>query len=150
MGVISDKDKQFIKDLFGKTMAADVTVVCFTQHDSPLSVPSTECMYCKETRELLEEVSELSDKIKLEVHDFVGEADLAREYGVERIPATVLKGAAKGMVRFYGIPAGYEFSSLVEDIVDVSKGTTDLTEATKAELAKLDKDVHIQVFFTPT
>ena len=150
MGVISDKDKQFIRDHFAKALAQDVALVYFTQHDSPLSVPSTECMYCKETRELLEEVSELSDKIKLEVHDFVGEADLAREYGVERIPATVLKGAAKGMVRFYGIPAGYEFSSLVEDIVDVSKGTTDLTEATKAELAKLDKDVHIQVFFTPT
>jgi glutaredoxin-like protein len=53
-------------------------------------------------------------------------------------------------VRYFGIPAGYEFSTLVEDLIDVSKGTTKLREKTREILATVDQDLHIQVFVTPT
>jgi len=53
-------------------------------------------------------------------------------------------------VRFFGIPSGYEFTSLVEDIVDVSRGQTSLSAQTLELLAKLTEPVHIQVFVTPT
>jgi len=53
-------------------------------------------------------------------------------------------------VRYFGIPAGYEFSTLVEDLIDVSKGTTRLSEKTREILATVDQDLHIQVFVTPT
>lgn len=150
MPLISDEDRKFIADYFAKEVQSPVKIVYFTQHESKLAVPSQECMYCKETRELLQEVSGLSDQISLEVHDFVADSEEAAKLGVDMIPATVITGKAKGRVRFYGIPSGYEFSSLIEDIADVSKGTTDLSAATKAELAKVNQDVHIQVFVTPT
>jgi len=150
MPLISDEDTKFLKDYFAKEIKDPVKITYFTQRESKLLIPSQECMYCKETREILEEVAGLSDKIELEVKDFVADEEEARRYGVDKIPATVLTGKAKGKVRFYGIPSGYEFSSLIEGIVDVAKGTTDLSDATKAELGKLDKDVHIQVFVTPT
>ncbi len=59
-------------------------------------------------------------------------------------------GNAKGKVRFYVIPSGYEFAALVESIVAVSKGSTDLKDVTKSELAKAGKDLHVQVLTTPT
>lgn len=150
MALISDKDGQFVKDYFAKELKDPVQIDYFTQHDSKLIIPSTECMYCKETREILEEVATLSDKIELKVHDYVAELQEAERSGIDRIPATVISGNAKGKIRFFGIPSGYEFSSLVEVIADVSKGQTDLSEATKGQLAKLTHDVQIQVFVTPT
>ena len=60
------------------------------------------------------------------------------------------KAAARARYRFFGIPAGYEFSTLVEDILDLSKGTTALSEKTRTALEEVDQDLHIQVFVTPT
>ena len=53
-------------------------------------------------------------------------------------------------VRFLGEPAGYEFSTLVADIVDVSRGRTSLAPATLDAVRAVDTPVHIQVFVTPT
>jgi glutaredoxin-like protein len=150
MPLISEEDRQFLVDHFSKELKGPVKMVYFTQRESKLIVPSQECMYCRETREILQEVSDLSDKIDLEVKDFVADSEEASTLGVERIPATVLTGAAKGKIRYFGIPSGYEFATLIESIVDVSNGTSTLTDETKAELSKLDKDLHIQVFVTPT
>ena len=150
MPVISAGDAKFIQEHFAKNLVGDVQIVYFTQRESVLLIPSQECAYCQQTRELLGEVAALSDKLHLEVHDFVAEEALAQELGVDRIPAFVLRGAARGRVRYFGIPAGYEFSTLIEDIVDVSRGTTDLSSDTLEALAGLPGDAHIQVFVTPT
>lgn len=150
MPLISQKDAQFIRDHFAKNLVGDVKVTYFTQRQSKLLIPGQECMYCQETRELLQEVVDLSDKISLQVHDFVADEDKATALGIERIPAFVLEGAAKGQVRYFGIPSGYEFSTLIEDMVDVSRGETDLSPKTKEALANLKEDVRIQVFVTPT
>lgn len=45
---------------------------------------------------------------------------------------------------------GYEFSALIADLVDVSTGTTDLSEETREYLSALTEDVNIKVFTTPT
>ena len=150
MPLIQEEDRKFLVDFFAKELVEPVKMVYFTQHQSPLVVPSNVCMYCKETGELLEEVSSLSDKIEVEVHDLLKDESLAQEYGVEKIPAVVITGKNKGKIRFFGIPSGYEFASLIEVIKDVSKGGSDLTEATRTELGKVTSPVHIQVFVTPT
>jgi glutaredoxin-like protein len=147
---MSAKDEENLRTLLLKRMQDDVTVTYFTQHESKLIVPGYECALCSETRQILEALAGLSDKVHLEVKDFVGDADAARELGIERIPAFVLEGNTRGKVRFFGIPSGYEFSTLVEDLIDVSTGTTDLSEKTKTTLEDIDQDLHIQVFVTPT
>jgi alkyl hydroperoxide reductase subunit AhpF len=53
-------------------------------------------------------------------------------------------------LRFYGVPSGYEFGSLVELILDVSNGRSGLGEETRRALAGLESDVRIRVFSTPT
>jgi glutaredoxin-like protein len=150
MALLSPQDQDFLRKHFETNLTDDVTIDYFTQRESKLFIPGIECMYCKETRQLLEEVAELSPKINLDVHDFVAEEAMANAESIERIPAFTLKGKAKGAVRYFGIPSGYEFSSLIEDLVDVSKGTTDLSKQTLDALAGLKEAVHIQVFVTPT
>jgi len=141
MGMLKDKDRNKVTNLF-KQIDNDVTILMFTQE--------IECQHCEMTRKMLEEVSGLSDRISLEVHDFVAEADLAKQYGVDKIPATVLLGDKDYGIRFYGVPAGYEFNVLIQDIRDVGKRDPGLSEAVTAELAKINQPIHLQVIISPT
>ncbi|MFO8165719.1 MAG: hypothetical protein ACQEQO_08870 [Thermodesulfobacteriota bacterium] len=141
MGALKEKDKEKVTTIF-KGIERDVTIVMFTQE--------MECQHCEMTRMMLEELSGLSDKLYLEVHDFVAEADLAKKYGIDKIPATALIGDRDYGIRFYGVPAGYEFNVLVEDIVNVGKRNPGLTKEVMAELAKVDRPVHMQVLISPT
>ena len=53
-------------------------------------------------------------------------------------------------IRLYGLPAGYEFASFIQDIIMVSTGETGLTEKSIERIKTLSKPVHIQVFVTNT
>jgi alkyl hydroperoxide reductase subunit AhpF len=151
MPMISEQDQQAIRDLFADGLKGDVTITHFTQQESKLFVPGQQdCTYCKETRELLEEVAGLSDKLHLVVKDMRDDAADAEQMGIARVPATVLQGQAKGTVRYYGIPAGYEFSNLIHGLVEVSSGEVELSRETTKTLAGLQQDLHLQVFVTPT
>jgi len=141
MGALKEKDKEKVANIF-KGIEKDVKIVMFTQE--------MECQHCEMTRTMLEEVSGLSDKVIFEVHDFVAEADLAKKYRVDKIPATVLLGDKDYGIHFYGVPAGYEFNVLIEDIMDVGKRDPGLSKEVMAELDKIDKPVHMQVLISPT
>jgi len=141
VGIISEKDREQLIKLL-KSIPNNVRIVMFTQE--------FECEYCKVTRELLEDVSGLSDKISLEVYDFVREADLAKNYGVDKIPAFALLGDHDYGIRFYGVPAGYEFSAIIEDIIDVSRQNPNLSEDVLSDLSRVDQPVHIQVLISPS
>ncbi len=49
-----------------------------------------ECQYCTETRELIEEVAELSDKLSVEVYDFVADKAWSTSAGIDKIPAVAI------------------------------------------------------------
>lgn len=74
-----------------------------------------------------------------------GTESLSTAPGPRAIPAEL--GAN---VRFLGLPSGYEFSTLLADIVDVSKGRTDLSAEALDVVRGIETPVHIQVFVTPT
>ena len=141
MAFLDEKNREIVKKEF-KKLANPVTIVNFTQQ--------LECQYCEDTCKLMEELAQLSDKVSLEVYNFQIDKEKAEEYGVDKIPATVIVGEKDYGVRYYGIPGGYEFTSVVTDIIDVSIGGSGLSEETKSKLASLEKDVHLQVFVTPT
>lgn len=151
MALISPEDQESLKKLFEEKLTGDVNITLFTQNESPLFVPGrNECAYCKETREILEEVTAMSDKLHLTVKDFVTDEKEAQQMGIERIPAYVMQGKNKGKVRFFGLPAGYEFSTLLQSILDVSTGETQLSQKTKEGLNTVEQNLQVQVFVTPT
>jgi glutaredoxin-like protein len=144
MPLLNDKIQAEVRKAL-QNMAGPVKLVMFTQSSMAL-----ECEMCTETRALVEEVAALSDRLSVEVHDFLDEQAVAEQYKVDKIPAIAIVGAKDYGIRFYGIPSGYEFSSLMDDIVTVSKGESGLSAATKAAVASIAKPVHIQVYVTPT
>lgn len=145
MALLKEEDRQHLIEHF-KGLETPVKLVVFTQE--------MECQYCKETRMIAEELADLSDRISLEVYDFVNDGEIAEQYNIDKIPATVVMQGGNNPkdygIRYFGIPSGYEFSSLIEDIIMVSSGESGLSTASKDILAKLDQPVHLQVFVTPT
>jgi glutaredoxin-like protein len=141
MTLLNKKVKKEIEDIF-RDLHKEVTIKFFTQE--------IECRFCQETHGLLDELAALTPLIKLEVFDLLGHADEAKRYQVERIPALVVMDEHDYGIRFYGIPSGYEFTSLIEAIKMVSNEEEHLSLETKMFLDKLESDVHLQVFVTPT
>ena len=150
MALISQENQDLLRDKFDKELGGDVSVTVFTEGDSTPGSTSQDCQFCKETKQLMEEIAGLSPKIHLQVADIASDHDRASQLGVDKVPAIVVDGAGTAGIKYYGIPSGYEFGSLIEDIVDVSKGETNLSDQTKQALQGLGKDVHIQVFVTAT
>jgi len=147
--------KQVHKALAG--LEQPVKLVMFTQGESRILEPPTlECQMCADTRQLVEEVAELSDKLSVEVHDYLADEAFVKRYDIDKIPAIALLAVDENGqetdygIRFYGIPSGYEFSSLIEGLRQVSRREPELSDQTLAALQRLDRPVHIQVFVTPT
>lgn len=139
--IIPEKDRRPIAERL-KTLERPVTLINFTQE--------LECEFCRETRQLIEEVAGLSDKLTAEVYNFITDRPKAEEFNIDKIPATVIMGERDHGIRFYGIPSGYEFSTLLEDIISVSKGDSRLTPGNKQKLQAAHEPLHLQVFVTPT
>ena len=154
MEILNKEVTEATKKKFDEEMEEKVTLLLFTQESSRLIVPDhlkgQECLFCKETKELLKEVSALSDKIELVTYDFTADKEKAADYGIYKIPSIVILGQKDYGIRFFGIPSGYEYSSLIEATLDVSKGKVNLSQKTREALKTIDKDIHIQVFVTPT
>ena len=141
MALLNDQIRKDVREMLAN-VTSPVTLKVFTQ--------MFECDYCKETRELVEEVAALSDKLTVEIYDFQKDEKVAQQYAIDKIPAVAVVGARDYGVRLYGIPSGYEFGTLIEDIRLVSSGDSGLSPATRAAVARLKKPVRIQVFSTPT
>jgi glutaredoxin-like protein len=149
--MLKDNDKKMLSTYFSQKLVNPVKLVVFSQRKSPLATPAEHtCMYCAETEELAREVASLSPKMSVEVLDFVADKEKAAQYRIDKIPAIAVVGQKDYNIRYFGIPAGYEFTPLIESVVDVSRGATALSETSKQRLKSVDKDVHIQVFVTPT
>jgi glutaredoxin-like protein len=113
-------------------------------------VGEKDCPYCDETVALLQEVTALSDKLTLNVYDVEKDIKEKEDFDIKMVPAIVTVGSKDYGIRFFGIPVGYEFITLLSSIIDVSKEDSGLEETTKRELEKISEPVHIQVFVTPT
>jgi glutaredoxin-like protein len=149
MSLLNEDIQQQIREALAD-LSAPVKVVMFTQGEGG----ALECETCVETRQLIEEVAALSDKITVEVRDFVQDAELAQSYGIDKIPAVAILRAEPQAhdygIRLYGIPSGYEFSTLIEDLRMVSRGEHGLSAETLQQLDQLVEPVKIQVYITPT
>lgn len=150
MAFLNDQDAAFVRKRFEQELAHDVTLEFFAPTAGGLALPGQDAEMAEYTRQILSEVASLSPRVHLNAHSTVAEPEAAARFGVTRTPATAIIGAQDYGVRFYGMPAGYEFATLLEVIIDVSKGAPALAEASKEVLGKLADEAHIQVFVTPT
>jgi alkyl hydroperoxide reductase subunit AhpF len=141
MALIDEATAAQLRRAFSR-LASPVRLVAFAQAADPVS---------EEVSELVEELAGLDPRLEAERRSFVQDAARVAQLGIERIPAIAVLGAAKDHgIRFYGLPSGYEFGSLIATILDVSAGESGLANDTRRALAALEHDVRVHVFSTPT
>jgi hypothetical protein len=161
MPFLTEADQDQLQTIFAEQMERTVRLRVLTRPPSKLYIPGQQsCASCAEAEPLARELATLSDKLEVVVHDVMAEPDLAEQYHVRGLlPALLIEPVtaddgneppAHGALRFLGLPAGYEFSTLVADIVDASTGNLALSDDTQSALRALEHDLHLQVFVTPT
>lgn len=127
MALLAEKDKEAIKGHF-ELMTNDVPITL------------TRAPGESETETILNELCELTPRLKLNVVESEKETVL--------LPAVSIGNT--GRVLFRGTPSGYEFSSLLTGIIDSGRDEIPLSEETRQYLDGLDEDLSIKVFVTPT
>jgi alkyl hydroperoxide reductase subunit AhpF len=156
MPFLNEADQEQLKEIFSKQITAPVRLRVLTKPTSKLYIPGQQlCASCAEAEPFVRELAALSDKLEVVVHDVQAEPVVGQQYSIDgTLPAILVEpaedGEPHGAIRFFGLPAGYEFSTLVADIVDVSNASVSLSESAQQELRALDEDLHLQVFVTPT
>jgi glutaredoxin-like protein len=135
-----------IEDAFAE-MQEPVQILYFGSRD--------QCETCAETQQLLEEVAAVNDKVELSVYSLHENRELAEKFNVANAPGIVIAAKNEAEVKnlgvqFSGTPSGYEFSTLINDILAVSRRDSGLSDTTREFLKQLDRPVHLQVFVTPS
>ncbi|PKN87337.1 MAG: glutaredoxin [Chloroflexi bacterium HGW-Chloroflexi-8] len=144
---LEDKIVDQVKDFF-QDLVNPVKILFFGSSQE-------NCDYCSDTLLLMEEIAELSEKISIETYDIDKDAEKASQFNIEFAPTTVITTIFNGTeidygVRFLGIPAGHEFTSMIVSLVNVSKQESGLSNVVKEKLASLTQPVELKVFVTPT
>ncbi|MCC7417097.1 MAG: thioredoxin family protein [Acidobacteria bacterium] len=146
MALIASADQDVLRESFAE-MTRPVRLLFFTQ--------TLDCPTCLPTRQILDELPVLSDKITVEEVNFVLDKDRVALYGIDRVPAVAVVYEEAGALldsrmRFLGTPAGYEFVSLVQAVLLAGGRPSRLAPDSRAALAALDRPLTMRVFTTPT
>jgi glutaredoxin-like protein len=147
MSLLSPTDQERLREDLS-AMTRPVRLLFFTQ--------TLDCETCLQTRQILDELPALSDKISIEEVNFVLEPDKAAEYGIDRVPAIAIVSQDEGgaerdsHMRFLGAPAGYEFISLIYAVRLAGGGGSHLSAEGRARVAAVDRPLTMHVFTTPT
>jgi glutaredoxin-like protein len=157
MGLIAPSDQERLRSDLAQ-MTHNVRLLFFSQ--------TFGCETCEQAQQVLAELPRLSDRITVEEVNFVLEREKAAEYGIDRVPAIAVLAEATEeateeafkqngrprdtRMRFVGVPAGYEFLALIQAVRLAGGVPSELSEASRARLAAIDRPVTVQVFSTPT
>ncbi|HVN14129.1 MAG TPA: thioredoxin family protein [Anaerolineales bacterium] len=144
--VLDDQIVKQIEEIFGE-VKEPVQVLFFGSKDH--------CDYCNEARQLLEEITAINDKLELKVYDIQEHQEIANQFNVTNAPGIVIAAKDNAEVsdlgiQFSGVPSGHEFSTLINDILIVSRRDSGLSEKTREFLKNLDQPLLLQVFVTPS
>jgi alkyl hydroperoxide reductase subunit AhpF len=155
MPLLGDEDTKYLRESFAE-LASDVSVTVVTREKSRLVLVGADAPddagedASAEVKQIIDEVAATSPRIKVTNVDAAADAERARTLAGAHLPAIVFGGAqSKGTLRYFGLPAGYEMSTLIATLMDLGSGEPMVPAEVAGELAKLTAPVHIQVFVTP-
>lgn len=130
--------------------SSDTGVTCVSPDAAPPLINDANRPYLPLARQVLEEVTELSPLITLKVDQYSVIDDTVAEFRITHVPTILIQGTdAKRTLYYVGTPLGYEFTTLIDGIVDVSQDRTRLMPATVSSLEKVTEPASIKVFVTP-
>jgi alkyl hydroperoxide reductase subunit AhpF len=154
MTLLGDDDTQYLRDSFA-SLASDVTLTVVTRQRSALVLPGADPDEGEEmgaeVKQIVAEVAATSPRLQVVEVDAASDGERATQLVGGRTPAIVLSSsAARGKLRYFGLPAGYEMSTLIAALMDLGSGEAMVPPEVSEELGQLGSDVHIQVFVTPS
>src|SRR5690242_19394169 len=132
MPLIAPSDQDRLRAAFA-AMTNSVRLLFVTQ--------TLDCDTCLQTRQILGELPLLSDKIAIEEINLILDRDRASQYGIDRAPAIAILFAKEDGVfhdsrmRFLGMPAGYEFISLVQAVLVAGGRESSLAPENRSQIA---------------
>ncbi len=130
--LIDAKTRQELSRLFEESLTREVVVKVYSTGDEDIH---------EFARQFPSELAELSSKINVE--QFPARDDLTN-------PSVVVGENLGYTFRFLGTPYGHEASTIIEVIRILSQGKSSLAPKYQQALQRLDRDVKIQVFVTPS
>jgi glutaredoxin-like protein len=160
MAILKESDKKEVEKRLS-VMDKPVKITLFIPETDIVVPGRRECMYCNEEKELIQDLVDTSEKLSLEMIDPGKDLASAQEYGLKKdtfgymypaITLSVLDGPEEKHynIWFYGIPAGYEFATLLDDIIILSTGNVKLNPSLVSQVSAIDQKVAMDVFVTPT
>lgn len=144
--LLNDDIKNQVRDIFAD-LKNPVNILFFSLEEN--------CPYCEDTRQLMEELTDLSDMLLLTEYDLEKDSTIASEFNIDKAPGLVLTAQDGDEIidfgiRYAGIPSGHEFSTLIHDLIQIASRDSGLSEKTRDYLKTLTEPLHLQVFVTPT
>lgn len=149
MALIDEGTKEQIRERLAKTLTGPVELRLYRRPDTGrLILPGgLGCPTCDETEELARTLTEVApDKLQLTVIDT--SIDSGETSAVPSL--TVGAPGEDGRITFQGLPAGYEFATLLDAIERTSGRGDELSPEVAERLGQLDTEVEVMVFVTPT
>lgn len=148
MALIDDRTRETLRERF-ESLDQPVQL---TLHRRPgsgrLILPGgLGCQTCEQAQELAEALVEASaGRVTLEVVDHGHQAEAGEE-----VPLIMVgRPGEEARIRFQGLPAGYEFATLVDAVERVSAAEPGLSVDSLSRIAELDHEVEVMVFVTPS
>ena len=149
MAILNERVKEQLRERFAQRLSGPVQLKLHTRPGTGrLILPSgLGCATCDDARELAEDLQgSAPELIHLEVVDVS-----QQESEVTELPTLALGfPGEEPRIRWQGLPAGYEFATVVDAIERVSTGEHGLSEQAVEKLAAVDEPVEVLVFATPT
>jgi glutaredoxin-like protein len=147
MQLLNEEVRNQIKDIFNKEVKNPVKVLLFTR--------AINCETCPYAEQLLKEMAEtVPEKLSYEIISTATPEgqEKAKQYGLDpdRAPAFVIldkDGNDKG-IHYIGLPAGLEFSTLINGIVLASLDELQMDEKTKELMEQINQPLDVRVFVT--
>ncbi len=139
MNPLGEHERAAIREVFAG-LERDVPILLeLGPEEAPVTVLAggREIDFGDETRLLLEQLAELSDRIDLTVTETEN-------------PGQWPKTTVAGALVYHGLPWGYELTTLVGAIVEAGRAAPSLSPASLETLASLERDVALEVYVTPT
>jgi thioredoxin 1 len=136
--LIDDKAEKQIRQLFDARLSSPVDVTLYSGQENEDAVDFT--------RRFLRELAAFSDNIALEEKTL---SETEREQGL--VSPSIVLGRDKGyQVEIHGAPSGHEAGALIETLALIAGGDSMLSPDNREKLSKLDQEVLLYSFVTPT
>lgn len=142
MAIFRPEDQARVRELLDELERPVELVVALGPEETPLP-GARDIDFGAETQRVVGELAALSSKVTWRAEE--------EPAGFDRYPAVAVLPDGKDVgIRYYGLPWGYELSSLIGAVLEAGRRESSLAPESLERLARLEQDLAIDVFVTPT